>query len=148
VLQQRIQGGERVLDCGSGSGILGVTAARLGAREVLGFDVDPAAADYGMALASDNGLAQRCRFVRGGFETLANEPRAAWDVVLANIYSDVIQSYASELASALRPTGWFAFSGCPVHHLDTTTAAIEGSGLVLEDILTRGRWTTFVGRPS
>ena len=142
VLQERIRGGERVLDAGSGSGILAVTAALLGAREIRGFDIDPTAEAYANALASDNAVAERCRFATGGFEHV----RGTFDVVLANIYSDVIQLHARDLRAAIAPDGWFAFSGCPMHHADATRAAIAAAGLALEEERVRGRWHTFVGR--
>lgn len=144
VLQARIRGGERVLDCGSGSGILAVTAVLLGARDAFGFDIDPTSEPYANALARDNGVAERCAFVTGGFETR----REIYDVVLANIYSDVIQLHARDLHAALRPGGWFAFSGCPAHHADATRAAIVAAGLTLEEERVRGRWHTFVGTRS
>lgn len=144
VLQARIRGGERVLDCGSGSGILAVTAVLLGAHDAFGFDIDPTSEPYANALARDNGVAERCTFVTGGFETR----REVYDVVLANIYSDVIQLHARDLCAALRPDGWFAFSGCPAHHADATRAAIVAAGLTLEEERVRGRWHTFVGTRS
>jgi ribosomal protein L11 methyltransferase len=144
VLLERIRGGERVLDAGSGSGILGVAAAMCGARAVLGFDTDPNAEPHASELAQTNGVADRCRFVTAGLETLTGLP--PFDVVLANIYADVIQAHAAELREALAPAGWFAFSGCPVHHASTTRTAIERAGFVIEEERVRGRWHTFVGR--
>lgn len=145
VLQDRIRGGERVLDAGSGSGILSVAAVLHGARAVFGFDIDVNATPHANELAEMNDVADRCRFVTGGFETMsAGGP--PFDVVLANIYADIIQAHAGDLRDVLTTRGWFAFSGCPMHHADTTRAAIEKSGLVVEDERVRGRWHTFVGR--
>lgn len=144
VLQARIRGGERVLDCGSGSGILAVTAALLGARSAFGFDIDPTAEAYANALARDNDVAERCTFATGGFETR----RETYDVVLANIYSDVVQLHAQDLFAALAPGGWFAFSGCPAHHANATRAAIVAAGFTLDDERVRGRWHTFAGTRS
>jgi ribosomal protein L11 methyltransferase len=141
---ERIRGGERVLDAGSGSGILGVAAALCGAREVFGFDLDPNAEPHAVELAEQNGVADRCRFVTAGCEVLGDG--AAFDVVLANIYADIIQENAADLRAALARGGWFAFRGCPVHHVDATRAAIESAGLVVEVERVRGRWLTFVGR--
>lgn len=143
-LQLRVRGGERVLDAGSGSGILSVTAALLGAGEVLGFDVDDSAPVYGAALASDNGVADICSFRHGGFEVLGARD-TNFDAVLANIYSDVIEAEAVNLRERLRPGGWFLFSGCPAHHRDSTHAAIEAAGLCVEVERRRGRWHTFAG---
>jgi ribosomal protein L11 methyltransferase len=145
VLLERVAGGERVLDAGSGSGILAVAAALLGAGRCLGFDVDPTGRRYGEELAARNGVAGRCAFRTGGFETLGPGDED-FDVVLANIYSDVIQEHAAELRARLRPGGWFAFSGCPTQHRDATRTAIGAAGLELAEERRRGRWHTFVGQ--
>ncbi|MBL8856999.1 MAG: 50S ribosomal protein L11 methyltransferase [Planctomycetes bacterium] len=144
VLLDRVKGGERVLDAGSGSGILGVTAALCGARSVFGFDVDPNAEPYSNELAANNNVAKLCRFKTAGFESLSGT-RGEWDVVLANIYSDIIQSHAGDLRDALSPSGWFAFSGCPSHHADPTRTTILAAGLRIDEERVRGRWHTFVG---
>jgi ribosomal protein L11 methyltransferase len=145
VLTRRIRGGEQVLDAGTGSGLLSVAAAMLGAERALGFDIDPNSAPAATELARDNGVAGRCEFRTGGFEVL-RDGEQEFDVVLANIYSDVIQEHALGLASRLSDEGWFAFSGCPDQHHAPTLAAIEAAGLVVEEPLQRGRWHTFVGR--
>jgi len=142
-LLARVRGGESVLDCGSGSGILSVTAALLGASAVLGFDIDPTSKPYGEALAAANGVRDRCAFREGGFEVLPSGE--TFDVVTANIYSDVVQRHATDLAARLTPSGWFAVSGIPRHHADETARALEGAGLALEERHRRGRWCTFVG---
>lgn len=144
-LQERPLAGARVLDAGCGSGILAVAAVRLGAREAAGFDVDPHAIPYARALAEGNDLASACRFVAGGFEVVeALSP--PFDVVLANLYADLIEAHAGELARALRPGGWFAVSGCVRDKRERVRAALDGVGLRVEDVRTRGRWDAFAGR--
>ena len=145
VLQRRLQPGERVLDAGSGSGILSVAAALFGARRALGFDVDPNAEPYARELAQDNRAGVVCEFRTGAFESLRSED-GGFDAVLANLYADVIQAHASDLCARLVKGGWFAFSGCPMQHAHATRAAIERSGLAIESVDVRGRWHTFVGR--
>jgi len=143
-LSQRIVGGERVLDAGSGSGVLSVAAALLGAQSCLGFDVDTNAAYIADELAEDNGVEARCEF-RGGDFSVLHEDDSGFDVVLANIYSDVIQAHAVQLAARLAPDGWFMFSGCPDRHVPETRAAMEAAGLVIDELRSRGRWYTFLG---
>ena len=143
VLLERIQGGERVLDAGMGSGILAVCALLLGAGSAHGFDIDPVATQSANELAQANSVAEQTHFATGGFECC---PQGPFDVVLANIYADIISIQAPHLASALAPGGWFAFSGCPAHHEASTRRAIQKAGLAIQETRQRGRWFTFVGQ--
>jgi ribosomal protein L11 methyltransferase len=68
VLQERLLPGQRVLDAGSGSGILAVASVLFGAREAIGFDIDPNAEPYATKLATTNAVANRARFLTAGFE--------------------------------------------------------------------------------
>jgi ribosomal protein L11 methyltransferase len=144
VLQERMRGSERVLDAGSGSGILSVSAALLGADSVLGFDIDDTGPVYGNQLARDNHVEELCTFRHGDFSVLTPND-GPFGVILANIYSDVIEAEAENLRLRLDPAGWFAFSGCPLHHAEATRVAIVEAGLCIEEERLRGRWMTFVG---
>jgi ribosomal protein L11 methyltransferase len=143
-LQEQPLAGQRVLDAGSGSGLLAVAAACLGAAQVHGFDVDERAAPNGRELAEWNGVLDRCRFEQAGFEALDGVSER-YGIVLANIYSDVIQRHAEDLLRVLVPGGRFAFSGCPSQHRLPTEQAIASAGLRLDEIRVRGRWHTFLG---
>jgi ribosomal protein L11 methyltransferase len=143
-IQERLHPGARVLDAGSGSGILAVSAVLFGAVRAFGFDVDPNAKPYADALALENEVQARCEFRTAGFEVL-DGPRGAFDALVANIYADVLIEHVARLRAALEPGGWFAFSGCTLQHAPATRAAIEHSGLVLQEVRVRGRWHTFAG---
>ncbi len=136
--------GTRVLDAGCGSGILAVAAVLLGAREAAGFDVDPHAIPYAQALASDNAVAGRCRLVAGGFETLPSLA-PVFDVLLANLYTDLLEAHAGELAACLRPGGRFAFSGWTRDKRPRVEGALASAGLRIERFATRGRWDACSG---
>jgi ribosomal protein L11 methyltransferase len=140
-IEQRMRPGLRMLDAGSGSGILAVAGVLFGAREAHGFDIDDNARPYAEALAEANGAQNRCRFTTGGFETV----EGTYDAIVSNIYADVIQAHIRALHDALAPGGWFAFSGCTRQHAEATQAVIERSGLELQDVRVRGRWYAFVG---
>lgn len=146
-LSRRIQGGERLLDAGAGSGILSVGAALLGARETYGFDLDPASKPTADLLAQDNGVEDRCAFREGDFRRL-EEVDGLFDVVCANIYADVLMTHAHDLAQRLAPTGWFCFSGCRFDHVDATRRSILEAGLRIDEEHLLGRWMTFVGHPA
>ncbi|MEO0651594.1 MAG: 50S ribosomal protein L11 methyltransferase [Planctomycetota bacterium] len=137
----------RILDAGSGSGILSIASALLGAPAVLGFDIDPRAEAEGNELASDNHVADRCTFRTGDFSVLDDRDRD-FDLVLGNIYSDVLQQHAAELHARLRPGGRFLLSGCPDRHAEPTLAAFDAAGLRVEETRQRGRWLAFIGERS
>ena len=143
-IQAHVRRGERVLDAGCGSGILAVASVLCGATSALGFDNDATALPYANELALQNGVAGACEFRAGAFDVLGESDRD-FDGCLANIYADLIQAHARDLAERLRPGGWFAFSGCVSSKREATLAAIAGAGLELRELATRGRWDTFSG---
>ena len=144
-IDRRIRRGDRVLDAGTGSGILSVGAALLGARETFGFDMDPASKPCADELASANGVANVCTFQENDFKAL-DEIDGSFDAVFANIYADVLMTYCYDLGLRLKPDGWFAFSGCRIDHVDATREALLASDLVVDEERLRGRWMTFIGR--
>src|SRR5207244_6350589 len=88
----------RLLDVGCGSGILAITAALLGARELLGVDSDPIAIEATLANADRNGLDGRLCARTGSLPT--GEP--PFDLVVANLIASVLVDLAQSLASELR----------------------------------------------
>jgi ribosomal protein L11 methyltransferase len=98
-----------LLDAGCGSGILALSASRLGFRDVRGFDVDPEAIRVSQENAAANGLESSVRFVVAGLPGGLGAGGAA--VVLANIQADVLTANASALVGAVAPGGLLALSG-------------------------------------
>jgi ribosomal protein L11 methyltransferase len=101
----------RVIDAGCGSGILALSAALLGFREVTGFDNDPEAVRISEENARGNGLEGRVRFHTADLATglaLAGGPA---DILLANIQADVLMRFASELTGAVAAGGTLILSG-------------------------------------
>lgn len=144
-LQYLLAPGERVLDAGSGSGILSVAAALLGAREAVGFDIDVNARPAGEELARTNGVAERCRFVGAGFHDFAPAERG-FDGLLANLHYDLLQRHAEDMAERLRPGGFFVWSGCRIAERERTAKSAESAGLAIEWQRARGKWWACAGR--
>ncbi len=93
----------RVIDAGCGSGILALSAALLGYRDVTGFDNDPEAVRISEENAALNGLGGRVHFLVGDLTSgLAGETGRA-DILLANIQADVLMRFAAELVAAVAP---------------------------------------------
>ena len=148
-LQRRLAPGDRVCDAGSGSGILAVAACLLGAAAAEGFDLDPGAVGHARELARDNGVADRARFEVLDLEHLAPEPagfaRGPFDGLVANLYGDLVRAHAPSLAARLRRGGWFVVTGCLAEVRPEVRAALEGAGLEVGSVATRGRWDCLEG---
>lgn len=101
--------GTRVADAGCGSGILALSAARLGCGRVTGFDNDPEAVRVSGENAALNGLEGRVEFATG--DLVSGFQGRQWDIVLANILAHVLIRFARELAAAVAPGGALVLSG-------------------------------------
>ena len=137
----------RVLDLGCGSGILGIGALVLGAKSCLGCDIDPKAPDVVMANAALNGIgADRLTACAGDVIADASLRRGfgtGYDLVLANIVSDVIIPLAPHVPGFLAPGGVFITSGIIEGRQDEVRAAIERAGLRVVDHHCEEEWHQF-----
>lgn len=101
--------GGRVIDAGCGSGILALSAAKLGFRDVAGFDNDPEAVRVSEENAALNGMAGAVRFFTGDLVSgLAGQTA---DLVMANIQADVLMRFAGGLIASVAPGGSLVLSG-------------------------------------
>jgi ribosomal protein L11 methyltransferase len=103
-LERAVTPGCSVLDYGCGSGILGIAAARLGAGDVLGVDIDPQAVAAARNNAARNGVDAR-------FDDSAARIRGEFDLVVANILANPLKALAPAICSHVRPGGRLALSG-------------------------------------
>ena len=101
--------GGRVIDAGCGSGILALSAAKLGFQRIIGFDNDPEAIRVSAENAGLNGLVRRVDFYVGDLITGLAGREA--ELVLANIQTDVLLCFAGELCAAVAPGGELVLSG-------------------------------------
>ena len=147
-LERLIRGGERVLDLGSGSGILSITALLLGAKEAVGVDVDPKAEDIARENAAINGLGpDRFTALTGNVVTERERLRALfdekWDLVCLNIFADVIVAMAPVLPQFLHGGSRLICSGVLSTRLDEVRAAILEAGLQILDLSEEQDWCCF-----
>ena len=132
-LERAIQGGEQVLDLGSGSGILSITALLLGASHATGVDIDPKAEDIARQNAAINQIfADRFTALTGdviGDTAMMEKLEAHYDVVLANIVADVIIPLAPVVPHFLGEDSVFICSGILNTRLSEVISALEAAGL-------------------
>jgi len=130
LLQQVVEGGERVLDAGCGSGILGIAAALLGAREVLGIEADADAVPTARENVERNGVADRVRVETGRLSAPDVPPLGPFDGVVANIETAVLRTLVPGFVGALRPGGWLILSGILREEWPAFAHELAGAGLV------------------
>lgn len=152
-LEQTIHGGERVIDLGSGSGILSIAALLLGAQEATGVDIDPKAEDIARENAALNGLAApKFRAVTGNVigdkAMMESLSEGGYDVVLANIVADVIIPLSAVVPHFLRPDGVFICSGILNTRLPEVERAIEAAGLTITQREMQEDWCRLTARRS
>jgi ribosomal protein L11 methyltransferase len=138
-------GGARVLDVGSGSGILSIAAARLGAASVVAVDVDPIAVEATTANARRNRLVRRIS-AREGSSPSGEGP---FDVVLANLIASLLVRLADGLVEDLRPGGTLLASGIFANREPEVVEAFEARGLTVAARHVEGEWVALeVTRPA
>ena len=128
-----------MLDLGTGSGILALAAKLLGARRVDAFDFDPDA----VRVAGDNAWLNGIAGV--GFkrkDVTAWTPRRTWDVVAANLFSEVLIRAAQRMARAVKTGGWLIFSGVMRSQEKECVAALKKHGFAVKNTSRKGKWVT------
>lgn len=150
-MEELLPAGARCLDLGSGSGILSITALRLGAKETVGVDIDSKAEDAARENAAYNGFTAPTFTVRTGSVTddrhLMDELAAQhWDVVLVNIVADVIIRLAPVLPRLLGKDSVLICSGILDTRLEDVTAALRGAGLTVQSVRAEEEWRCLVAK--
>ncbi len=137
----------RILDLGTGSGILAMAAASLLHRRVLASDIDPWSVRVARANAVRNGLGPRVRVVLAdGWRSRAVRAGAPYDLVFANILAQPLARMAADLAVHLARGGTAILSGLLAAQVRFVLAAHRHHGLTLAASLREGHWATLVLR--
>ena len=140
--------GKRVLDLGCGSGILGIGALNLGCESCTGCDIDPKAPDVASANAALNAIgSERFHVYAGDILTdasLRSLLGSGYDIVLANIVSDVIIPLSAHVGDFLAEDGVFITSGIIDGREDEVAAAIRSNGFVITAHRCEEEWHCFV----
>ena len=152
LLEKYLKPGDAVLDLGSGSGILSIAAMNLGASRAHGVDIDPKAADVALENAALNHI-DPARYTARAGDVLSDRPlveslaeSGPYDLVLANIVSDVIIPLSAFAHRFSRPGGIFLCSGIIDTRTDEVEGALKRSGMTVLERLEKDGWSAFACR--
>ncbi len=140
-MQKYLTPGCDVVDIGCGSGILGISAAKLGAKKCYLTDLDPIAVESARHNAKLNNVGDRVIVVNAD---LAGDANVQGDVVLANITADVLKLLAPSVGKNLKQNGTLILSGIIKERLDFVKEVYRAEGFNIIEEETRGEWCALV----
>lgn len=139
--------GCRFLDCGCGTGILGIVALKSGARKAFGYDIDEWSADNARHNAVINGVGDSYEVALGDASVLDDDSRkAVFDVVVANINRNILLADMPRFREAMAPRALLILSGFYADDVSTLTEKALSLGLHPVDEDHDGDWTCLVFR--
>ena len=136
VLDERVKGGERVLDIGTGSGILAIAALKLGAAVAEGVAVRTAGEN-----AALNGVADKLTVLVGD---LSDKASGKYNIITANIVANAIMSLAPAVPGLMADDAVFIASGIIDSRKDEVIAALEAAGLAVLEVKEKRGWECIV----
>ena len=144
-LEELVQPGSAVLDVGTGSGILTIAAARLGAARVTAVDIDGHAVRAARKNFRRAGILEQVNTDSGSIPGAATRGRI-YDIAVANISARGISLVAPAIPELLAADGVFIASGIIVEQYDTAAAALAEAGLASDEIRQKDDWLTILSR--
>lgn len=136
-LEKVITPDSTVFDVGTGSGILAIAAAMLGAKSVKAVDIDAVAVRVAKENVADNGLSEQIE-VREGDLLHGTEGKA--DVIIANIIADIVIMLLQDIPQKLNDNGVLLASGIIEERMPDVEAAAQAQGLYVDAVDHRGGW--------
>ncbi|MBQ6645326.1 MAG: 50S ribosomal protein L11 methyltransferase [Clostridia bacterium] len=138
LIENYVKPGYTCMDIGTGTGILAIASALMGAQSVLASDIDPMAVRVAKENVEINGLSDKINCVCGNLLEIADKPV---DLVSANIIADVIISICADVRKFIKPGGVFICSGIAREREDETIRALKAAGYKRLDVRNDGEWT-------
>lgn len=139
-LEKYVKPHSNVLDIGTGSGILAITASKLGAKKVTAVDLDPVAVESALKNISYNNI-KNIEVFQGN---LMEDVHGKTDIIVINIIADVILSLTEEVKKFLAPQGVFICSGIIIDRKEEVAENLRNNGFFIKEINKDGEWVCIV----
>lgn len=141
MIEKYMESTDRVMDIGCGSGILGICAAKLGAKDVIGVDIDANAVRVARENVIHNEVSPYVKVLHGNLLDLVDGQS---ELIVANIIADVIINMADMVPQFLKVDGTFIASGIILDRKEHVKEALSKVGLILKEEKTKGEWAVLV----
>ena len=152
-LERVLQPGMQLIDIGTGSGILAIAAAKLGADHVLALDLDPVAVSSATENIKINGLEQRIAIIRSDLLNAVKQDvstgigvKLPVQIVVANILAEIILTFIDDVYEVLAPGGLYIASGIITKKEDEVVQALKQAGFAIENRFQEEDWVAIVAR--
>ena len=142
-LRRYVKDGDSVIDIGCGSGILSLVAAISGAKKVIAGDLDPQCIEATKENAAKNQLEDKIDVRLGDLFQVVKEEA---DVVVSNIFAEVIMGMAKDVYHHVKPEGIYIASGILKEKLEDVKAALVKEGFTILESETKGDWSALAAR--
>lgn len=144
LIDQYLKPGDRVLDAGTGSGILAIAASMLGAGEVLGVDIDREA----VRVAKENAAKNHVKNVRIEYGDVTEGIPFEADLIAANLMAELLCMLAEGIRKHLAPGGIFISSGILTEKESMARDAYQKAGFSIAKVVRKGEWCAVMAVPS
>jgi ribosomal protein L11 methyltransferase len=144
MIEKHFNEGGRFLDVGTGSGILMIAAARLGAARVCGIDKDETAVEIAAANLKLNSIEPHRYELKTG--NLIDETSGTYDIIVANILTHVILDLIVDIRRVLAPGGIFICSGIMEKNRSQVTEALQNTGFDILETAVKEEWVAIAAR--
>ena len=143
LLPGAVRAGDRVLDAGTGTGILAIAAIHLGAAHAIAFDIDRWAEENAAENVARNGADGRIEVRSGDIDCV---PEDGFDVVVANIHREVLTAMMPDLTARTRPGGALVLAGLLTTDAEAMRALTAAHGFEETESRTENAWWAWAGR--
>ncbi|OOB76781.1 MAG: ribosomal protein L11 methyltransferase [Epulopiscium sp. Nuni2H_MBin003] len=143
LIEKYISNDDNILDVGTGSGILGIVSAKLGAKCVIGIDIDDMAVKVAQDNIKINNVDNIMKAVQGDLLDVVDKKA---DIVVTNIIADIIILLAAQVKNVIAEDGIWISSGIINTKKDKVLDAIKNNGWIIQEIIEENEWIAIVAK--
>ncbi|MFC7393298.1 50S ribosomal protein L11 methyltransferase [Scopulibacillus cellulosilyticus] len=141
-LEKVLKQGDKVIDVGTGTGVLSIAAAKLGAESVLAFDLDDVAVQSAKINVKLNKVQDKVTVKQNNL--LDNLTDSAPRVIVANLLAEIVIRLSDDAAKVLSSDGYFITSGIIKNKKDEVKDKLESSGFAINEVLEKEDWVAII----